>query len=98
MRQVKAGRDLSSMERIPNPVAPPQLAVLQSMMMRGQGFFPIPRAPFGMGMLRAQMGVAQPQMGVVQPQMGGAQPHMGVVPVSMVSVVLEPLFSCAIRN
>ena len=73
MRMVKAGRDLSSMERIPNPVPPPQLGMLQSMMMR-PGFYPmmsVPRAPFPMGgMMRAQMGVP--------PQMGG-------VPVSVVS-------------
>lgn len=83
---VKAGRDLSSLERIPNPVPPPQLAVLQSMMMR-PGFYPMmsmPRAPFGMGgMMRAQMG------GPLQAPMGGPlQAPMGGVPVSIVSGVV----------
>ena len=63
MRQVKAGCDLSSMERIPSPVVhiPPQLG----MMMMRPGFFPMmpmPRAPFGLG------GMVRPQ------QMGGIPP------------------------
>ena len=80
MCQVKAGKDLSSLERIPNPVAPPQLAVVQSMMMR-PGFYPmmpLPRAPFPMG------------PGMMRPQMGGSQqPQMGGVPVPMVSIAYE---------
>ena len=58
MRMVKGGRDLSSLERIPTPVPPPQLAMVQSMMMR-PGFYPMvsfPRPPISMGnMMRAQM-------------------------------------------
>jgi hypothetical protein len=86
MQQVKAGRDLSSLERIPNPVAPPQLAVVQSMMMRPGGFYSmmsLPRAPFPMG---GVMRPPPPQMGG---PMGGPQqlPQMGP-PVSMVSGML----------
>ena len=75
MHQLRAGRDLSSLERVPNPVVPipPQLAM---MMMRPSGFYPMmsfPRPPFGVG------GMPRPPV------------QMGPVPVSMnmVSVVVQ---------
>lgn len=79
LRQVKAGRDLTSLERIPNPVVPvpPQLG----MMMMRPGFYPLmplSRAPFGMG------GMMDPNLLMNKPRPAGP---VGAMPVSVVSLL-----------
>ena len=88
IRLVKSGRDLSSMERIPNPMVPmpPQLSMI---MMRGPGLYPHPV----MSMPRPPTAATPfPMPGMIDPALmmnkprppAGAQLPMGRIPISMV--------------